>query len=198
MMRAVSILIGGQREPWEAVGFGVDDAGVIGVANGALRFVDAAPGIHGIELDDVEPCTIGDVVITSGQPGGPSDHPNGAFELDHLVIVTPTLDATSHDVATKLAMPQKRVRETAQVRQAFHRFGRGGIILELVENVDLDRAALFGVVFNVGDLDAFVEANDRDVIGVAKCAVQPGRRIATFRSGAGLGVACALMTPDSR
>jgi hypothetical protein len=37
-----------------------------------------------------------------------------------------------------------------------------------------------------------------DVTGEARDAVQPGRRIATLRSSAGLGIPVALMSPDPR
>ncbi len=58
------------------------------------------------------------------------------------------------------------------------------------------RTSLFGLVVNVVDLDAVCERWGKDVIGVPKPAVQPGRRIATVRSAAGLGVPVAFMTPD--
>ena len=82
--------------------------------------------------------------------------------------------------------------------QGFHRLG--SVILEVVERrlVDPDqrtgRATYWGLVVVVEDLEAAVAHLGPDVIGAAKPAVQPGRRIATVRSGAGLGVPLALMS----
>ncbi|MFM7307042.1 MAG: hypothetical protein ACKO2Q_03545, partial [Actinomycetota bacterium] len=55
-------------------------------------------------------------------------------------------------------------------------------------------ATYWGFVVTVADLDAAIAHLGPDVIGAAKPAVQPGRRIATVRSGAGLGVPLALMS----
>jgi hypothetical protein len=71
------------------------------------------------------------------------------------------------------------------------------VILEVVERPDIasdEPARLWGLVFVVNDLDAAVERLGPDVIGAPRDAVQPGRRIATLRSGAGLGVPLALMS----
>jgi hypothetical protein len=46
------------------------------------------------------------------------------------------------------------------------------------------------VTFVVDDVDVV-----RAHVGPAKAAVQPGRRIATVREGAGLGLPVALITP---
>jgi hypothetical protein len=68
-------------------------------------------------------------------------------------------------------------------------------VLELVGG--RERPALWGLVVVVADLDACA----RDLgplLGDARPAVQPGRRIATVRREAGLPVALALMTPQPR
>ena len=83
------------------------------------------------------------------------------------------------------------------MRQGFHRIGSGGLIVEIVERPEVtDRLARFwGVVVNVDDLDAACALLGAERIGQPKDAVQPGRRIATVRTGVGLGVPLALMTP---
>jgi hypothetical protein len=48
-------------------------------------------------------------------------------------------------------------------------------------------------VLTVADLDAAIDRAD-GLIGAARDAVQPGRRIATVRSSAGLGVPVALLS----
>jgi hypothetical protein len=54
-------------------------------------------------------------------------------------------------------------------------------------------ASLWGFVLNVQDLDGIAAHLGPDVLSPPKPAVQPGRRIATFRSAAALGVPVALM-----
>jgi hypothetical protein len=55
-------------------------------------------------------------------------------------------------------------------------------------------ASFWGFVLNVADIDAAFERLGPDVLSPPKQAVQPGRRIASFRSAAGLGAPIALMT----
>ncbi len=82
------------------------------------------------------------------------------------------------------------------MRQGFHRIGRGGLIVELVERPEIPDgpAAFWGLVVIVDDLDVACELLGPDRISAPKNAVQPGRRIATIRSDAGLGLPVALMT----
>ena len=81
------------------------------------------------------------------------------------------------------------------MRQGFHRIGRGGLIVELVERpeLDVDTTDFWGLVIDVDDLDVVYERLGPDRIGAPKNAVQPGRRIATIRATVGLGTAVALM-----
>ena len=64
----------------------------------------------------------------------------------------------------------------------------GGLIVELVERPDIEPgpAAFWGIVLIVDDLDAACDLIGPDRISPPKDAVQPGRRIATVRSDAGL------------
>jgi hypothetical protein len=55
---------------------------------------------------------------------------------------------------------------------------------------------LWGFVLTVGNLDDVARHMGPDVLSPPKDAVQPGRRIAAFRSGVGLGTAVALITPE--
>ena len=124
-----------------------------------------------------------------------SQHPNGAIGLDHVVVTTPDFDRTSAALAAA-GMPLRRVREApGGFRQGFRRLGPA--ILELVEARDAPPgpADFWGLVVIVSDLDALAERLG-DRLGAAKPAVQPGRRIATLRSSAGLGEPIAFMTPE--
>jgi len=169
---------------WAALGFTVDDDTIL-LPNGALRPADPGAGYHGL--------------VTGDAPAG-ATHPNGAVWLDHVVITTPTLDATSAEVEAVLGLPRRRLRETSRVRQAFHRFDpvgeAPGCIVELVESPHAAAAAFWGLVVVVDDLAGVCRSLGPDVIGAPKPAVQPDRQIATLRSAAGLGFPVALMTPE--
>ena len=94
-----------------------------------------------------------------------SAHPNGAFAVDHVVVLTGSLDRTV--AALQDAGLDLRRRDE---RMAFLRLGP--YILEVVERGD-DPARFWGLVVVVADPGAVPGA------GPAKNAVQPGRRIAT-------------------
>ncbi len=142
---------------------------------------------------------------TSSERPPPVDrpaHPNGVTALDHVVAISPDLDRTV--VALERAgLDLRRVREeptpAGAPRQAFFRLGEA--ILEVVqepaeatERAGGDRPAFFwGLAFIAPDLDATV-ASLGEHVGEARDAVQPGRRIATLRRSAGLGLPVALMT----
>lgn len=198
--RLAAIRAGGTADAWAAVGFAVDDLGRIPVGNGAIELsgVGGERGLLGLVITGIAdlPSDLEGIPLAVGEVVAPTDHPNGSYELDHLVITTDSLERTSAAVAEVLGHEQRRVSEADDMRQAFHRLGPGGVIVEIVERDDVEQVGLFGVVFNTIDLDAVVARYGREVIGEAKPATQPGRRIATFRSGAGLGVPTALMTPD--
>ncbi len=117
--------------------------------------------------------------------------------VDHVVVVTPSLERTCTAIAAATGAPLKRIREVGGgVRQGFHRMGE--VIVEVVERPDIpaDSAAMFwGLAFAVDDLEAATGRLGRDLLGPLRPAVQPGRLIATVRESAGLGVPLALMTP---
>jgi hypothetical protein len=122
-----------------------------------------------------------------------------ALGVDHVVVLADDVRATCAEIERDSGAVLKRVKESERGVQGFHRLG--SVILEVVERRLVDpgqhaaHATYWGLVVVVDDLDAAVAHLGPDVIGAAKPAVQPGRRIATVRSGAGLGVPLALMTP---
>lgn len=203
--RLAAVVIGGDVQAWRSLGFAGDDrlrfrngsvavepTGAVGIvgftlhasANEAPRVV-SVDGVRFEFADVPEPPFV--------------EHSNGAFELDHVVVVTDSLDRTCAAVETELGLPLKRVREVGDVRQGFHRFadvpGARGCIIEVVESsrtAGARCASPWGLVVNVHDLDA---AAEHPHVGEQRDAVQPGRRIATVSRAAGLGTAVALMTP---
>jgi hypothetical protein len=125
------------------------------------------------------------------------EHGNGAIGLDHVVVLTGSLERTSAAIEAATGAPLKRIRELDQMRQGFHRLGVGGLIVEIVERPELAEhpvSMFWGFVVNVADLDATVEMIGPDMIGPAKPAVQAGRRIATIRREARIGVPLAFMS----
>lgn len=126
-----------------------------------------------------------------------ADHALGASALDHVVVSTDDLERTSTAIAATTGCELKRIRELGTMRQGFHRIGRGGLIVELVERPDLPSgpASFWGLVLIVDDLDASCAVLGPEQVSAAKDAVQPGRRIATVRPEVGLGLPVALMTP---
>lgn len=172
----------------------------------SLRFADetaSAEGLSGwtLHADGDEHVDSIDGIATTWTRSAPvasvPSHRLGVLGVDHIVVMTGSLDRTSEAVSSALGAPLRRVRDAGHgVRQGFHRVGP--IIIEIVERPDIDdshSASLWGLVFTVADLDEAAGWLGPDVIGPVKEAVQPGRRIATVRSGAGLGVPLALMTP---
>lgn len=194
MSRLVGIGVPDAPGAWEAIGCTVLD-GAVAFGNGALLL-----GRAGIVVDDVEVPDVEGVPVASGAFVPSVEHASGAFELDHLVLLTDSLERTSAAVHDTLGLELRRIRETETVRQAFHRFdapvdGGRGCIVEIVESDRVSATTLMGVVLNVADLFELADRLGPDVMSLPKPAVQPGRSIATIRRDVGLGVAVALMTP---
>jgi hypothetical protein len=123
--------------------------------------------------------------------------PNGIgasrFHIDHVVVVSPDFDRTSAALGAA-GMPLRRIRDAGGFRQGFRRLGPA--ILELVEARDVPDgpATFWGLAVTVPDLDALADSLG-DRLGTVRDAGQPGRRIATVRSVAGIGPALAFMDP---
>ena len=194
-------------EAWSALGFALDsDTCVVGDVRIRPAGSDAGRGLAGWSLRGLESTELDGLPTTRSDRQPPSEraaHPNGIAALDHVVAITPALDRT---VAALQAagLDLRRIREepapAGAPRQAFFRLGAN--ILEVVqepaeasERAGGDRPAFFwGLAFVALDLDAIVSGLG-DRVSEIRPAVQPGRRIATLRRSAGLGVPVALMTP---
>jgi hypothetical protein len=198
----------GDADTWRSLGLTVTDDGMIPLVGASIRLVSGSgdpggSGIVGWALSGVAGAA-GVAVDVDGlatevvAPSAPvyADHPLGASGLDHVVVSTADLERTSAAIAEVTGCELKRIREVGTMRQGFHRIGRGGLIMELVERPDLPEgpASFWGLVLIVEDLDAACELIGADRISPPKDAVQPGRRIATIRADVGLGLPVALMT----
>lgn len=193
----VELAVGGSAAPWAGLGFRVDDDGSARVGAVALRFdASAPPGIRGWTLAGAAGEGPIDGLETRRVAGGDPapaapEHPNGALRLDHVVVMTPDL-ARTFAALEAAGLELRRVREAGEARQGFYRVGEA--VLEVVGDVDPPGPARFwGLVAIVSDLDA-AAARLGASLGTVRDAVQPGRRIATVREDAGLGVPVALMS----
>jgi hypothetical protein len=164
-----------------------------------LGVTDAPPGVAAWRVRGLAAGTLDGLRTEASsspprEPVPPSAHVNGALALDHVVVATPNLDRTLGALAGA-GLELRRIREAGSARQAFYRVGEA--LLEVVGPVTPDGdgpAAFWGLTVTVADLDA-AAARLGPLVGAARDAVQPGRRIATVRRAAGLGTAVALMTP---
>lgn len=200
--RAELLEVSGPADRWRALGLTVMADGTIPFLFASLAVTDATDrdGIVGWAISGIDP----DVTDIDGLPTRVvdarvptlADHPNGAVEVDHVVVTTGSLERTSDAITAATGCELRRVRDLGHSRQGFHRLGRGGLIVEIVERPEIDdsHASFWGLVLNVGDLDAALTLLGPDLVGEAKDAVQPGRRIATVRREAGLAMPLALMS----
>ncbi len=124
--------------------------------------------------------------------------PNGVTEIDHVVMLAPNLEREDRRAGGTRASSCAGIREgetgMGTYRQAFFRLGRP--ILEVVEADD--RRSVSG-----GSRSRPTTSTRRrellgDKLGRVKDAVQPGRRIATMRKEAGLGLPVALISPKPK
>ena len=199
--------IAGDPEVWRSIGLVVADDGLVplmgtslritppatagetGIVGWALSGIDAA--LDGTDIDGLPTNVVGEAGPVFGQ------HDMGASGLDHVVVMTGDLERTTGAVEAATGCELKRIRSVGEMRQGFHRIGRGGLIVEVVSRPDVPDgpARFWGLVINVDDLDVACARIGEGRVSPPKDAVQPGRRIATVRADVGLGLPVALMTP---
>jgi len=211
------LTVAGDLDVWRSIGVVVSDDGHVPLMGAGIRIVasgepesgvvpepGAAPeaglvgwALSGVpaELDGGEIDGLRTSVVAAQGPVFAA-HEIGASGLDHVVVMTPDLDRTSGAIEAATACELKRIREVGEMRQGFHRIGRGGLIVEVVERPEVPEgpASFWGLVLNVDDLDVACERIGPGRVSAPKDAVQPGRRIATVSADVGLGLPVALMT----
>jgi len=192
--RIAELRLAAEPAAWERVGFSVVD-GSFAVGSVPISFGAetgwTVTGLPAAELDGL-PTRI----VYSFAAPEPAEHPIGATRIDHVVVLTPTLERTTA-AFERAGIRCRRVREdggpTGGMRQAFFRLGE--VIVEAVEvpGEPGDPARFWGVTFAVADLDAAAERLG-DLCAPIRDAVQPGRRIAPLKREAGLGLPVALIS----
>ena len=183
------VTVGDPPEVWSALGFAVRGDRIR--VGGVELCLGPAPGPGVTKLTAVGE---GDASVDGlafgwtpyGSPPG-DEHPNGVAALDHVVIATDDLERTTGALQAA-GFELRRVRERA--RQAF--LLAGPCILEVTESAEASAPAFWGLAF-AGDLDALA-AGAGELVGAARDAVQPGRRIATLRRSADASVPVAFLS----
>jgi len=184
MTSIAALVVGGSPDPWEALGF----------AKLSSEGARTSFSLADVELVVDASLAAGSVdwCLADSAFHGPAGN-IGCLGVDHVVWRTNDLDATCEEITRLTGAPRKRVRDAGGgVLQGFHRVDN--VVVEVVVGgTDIAAPHMWGFVVNVADLDAVCAFAGPDVIGVPKPATQVGRRIATARSMAGLGVPFALM-----
>lgn len=206
MTRVAAITVGGRAAPWHEIGIVagllgdvrlvIDESLPVGLHHldlvGCPTRASHIAGLPVVHVDDAQ------VVDTAAPSNGSSQFALHIVGVDHVVVLADDVRATCSEIAEQSGAPLKRVKEGDRGVQGFHRWG--SVILEVVErrlvapNDSATTASYWGLVVVVDQIDEVATHLGPDVIGAPKPAVQPGRRIATVRSGAGLGVPLALMS----
>ena len=199
MARIAQLVVGGHSAAWSSIGLSFRD-GRCSLGDVHLVLDDARePGLISWALEGC--VTDGDVdaiPTTHSTSEGRTEPDSSLLDIvgvDHVVVFTNDLERTSLALERVTGEPLKRIRGVGEgVRQGFHRLG--SVIVEIVEQARIDRTFLWGFVLTVNNLDDVARHMGPDVLSPPRDAVQPGRRIAAFRSGVGLGTAVALITPE--
>jgi hypothetical protein len=211
------IVVGDEPDAWRDAGFTVDPDGTCRIGRVRVSLVGRSQGkrirdwsLRGVVLGASEAGDGPDGAVTmlDGLPTRPSDrdpcepaeHPNGVLLIDHIELATPDPPRTT--AAFEAAgLEARRTRPTdtygTPLLQTFFRAGE--VIIELIGPQEPNGdgpTGFFGLAHTVADLDA-AAALLGPVLGNAKDAVQPGRRIATLRHrDLDISVPTAFLTPD--
>lgn len=207
------ITLSGDPSRWAALGFTVAE-NAIRLGDVTLRFGESPQGggMLSWSLQDIASTALDGLPTTrSTRPpasaadadADPPQHAGGVIAIDHIVAMSPHLERTVSALQAA-GLDLRRIREeptpAGAPRQAFFRLGHE--ILEVIQVPDevlahgggRDRPARFwGLALLAEDLEQAMAAFGSSV-GVAKSAVQPGRRIATVTRSAGLSLPVALMS----
>lgn len=206
------IVIADDPDRWTALGFTVQD-GCCVLGSVRLEFSDpgSARGIVGWSLRGAARTELDGLATRLSErppPQAAPEHANGVIAIDHVVAMSPSLDRSVRALRAA-GLDLRRIREEptpgGAPRQAFFRLGQE--ILELVQEPaevverggGADEPARFwGLALQTGELERTVEMLGEERVSPVRAAVQAGRRIATVRRPAGLGVPVALMSGPAR
>jgi len=201
MSLITAVVVGGSAEPWEAFGFHL-----LSATSSESRFslgdvvlvVDSTlpAGMVSWEISDIDAGVVDAIPTARALNTLSLPLPQGrvgCLGVDHVVVRTNSLDVTCAAITAATGAPVKRIRDAGSgMQQAFHKLG--SVVVEVVSAQEqVEHTHLWGFVVNVSDIDALSAFLGPDILGTPKPATQPGRRIASARSGAALGVPFAVM-----
>ena len=217
-MKVEWLEIADSAELWREIGFFVDEGGscwIGGVEHRLVGTQDTRRGVVGWGLSDLgdpaesigDPIELIDGIATTSVSGLPADigenapgpHPNGVYEIDHLVITT---SSTPRTVAafTELGLERRGDRTVNHAGDAVDMtfLWAGQTLLEIAGPAAPDDggkpARIAGLAYSTADIDA-AAALLGDRMTLPKDAVQPGRKIAAVRKEVGSTVPIAFMSP---
>lgn len=192
------LVIADPPERWRELGFDVDGQGHVDIGGVRVRLVGEGEGITAWSLMRVNamgsidglPSPVPRVLY----PPPFKTHPNGATGIDHVVVLSSSLDRTAAAFA-RAGIELQRTQDSERGRMGFRRLGPA--ILEVVQRDDLetDEAVFGGLAVVVISIDDIAERLGGR-LGPITQAKQQGRRIATLRSEAGITVPLAFMSPE--
>ncbi|MEY2419812.1 MAG: hypothetical protein QOG90_2492 [Actinomycetota bacterium] len=198
------LVVGDEPTVWKEIGFTVDgDRCRVGHVD-VVFDPSVGKGIRKWTLVGEGPDTVEGIPTTWSDDGieAAGAHPNGVFEIDHVVLTSPDLRRTVAALEG-LGVRALRERETgtygAPAMQVFFRLGQP--ILELIgpkepmENAG--GARFFGLAFTSSDLELTAKVMG-DALHAPKDAVQAGRQIATLDKSAGSTIGIAIMSPHTK
>jgi len=200
--RLTGLLLPGAASSWEKIGFaprgGAFRLGQVTCAVGAAepswafdQGGDKADALCGIATAESA------AVVADGDP---ARQPNGAFKIDHVVVVSEAPSQTKAALE-RFGLIGKGARSVgsgdSERSQCF--FWSGELLIELVgpaaEKSDASPLArIWGVTFVVDDFAPLLTLAEGLVTG-PRDAIQPGRQIATIGLQHELGVELAFMSP---
>ena len=192
------LVVADPPEAWEALGFRMDGE-ECRIGSVTLRLAGPQRG-RGIVEWSLRGASVAEPAGLPTRPAGdeavppadPVEHPNGALQLDHVVVSAGDFDGTVRQLEAA-GLPLRRIRDDRPRRMAFFRAGE--VVLELVQGADGRPAAFWGLVVIVSDLDRLA-ADLGERLGPVHDAVQPGRRIASLREGGDVSPRLAFMSAD--
>lgn len=196
----VGLDVGGDVDAWRALGFDVTD-GCLDVGGCRIRLDRSDPGVHGWTLTGVDGRASVDGLETRYGPAVATSA-NVGFTIDHVVVGTPNRDRTIAAFRADLGLEPRRQTDHVlygrPMVQTF--FLLANTIIEMISRPEATGegpSVFWGLAFTANDLDAVV-ASAPGLIGDPHDAVQPGRRIATVRGAANVGVPLAFLSPRPR
>ena len=196
------LLLPGEPSEWEEIGFAPRDGSFpvgqvtcsVGATEPSWAFDTGGPGpdrLCGIVTDEF---------AAPASSRDSSQQPNGAFKIDHVVVVSESPSQTKA-VFEDFGLVGKGARSVgsgdSQRSQCF--FWSGELLIELVgpaaeQHGASPRARIWGVTFVVDDFAALL-ALGGGLISGPRDAVQAGRQIATVTRQQEIGIELAFISP---